>query len=45
MSGNFLLIITILEHYTPGSDVSFEVSVLIDPKNPKRYYMELPRSS
>jgi hypothetical protein len=33
------------KHYTPGSDVSFEVSVLIDPKNPKRYYMELPSSS
>lgn len=33
------------ERYTPGSNVSFEVSVLIDPKNPERYYMELPLSS
>lgn len=33
------------EHYTPGSNVGFEVSVLIDPKNPGRYYMELPPSS
>jgi len=33
------------KHYTPGSDVSFEVSVLIDHKNPGRYYMELPPSS
>lgn len=33
------------KNYTPGSDVSFEVSVWIDPKNPRHYYMELPPPS
>lgn len=32
------------QHYIPGSDVTFEVTVLIDSNNPKRYMMQLPRS-
>lgn len=32
------------KQYTPGSNVTFEVTVLMDPANPKRYVMELPPS-